>query len=75
MATADIERLLKCEIDGVMPYSKRSTNSDTVNIANLDRKGQKEVQTLAMKVIGTLSRQAAKRNKKAEMSFFQKLFK
>lgn len=75
MATSDIERLLKCEIDSVIPYSKQSTNSDTVTASNLGRLGQREINVLAMKVIGTLSRQAAQRNKKIGLSFFQKFFK
>ncbi|VEI45940.1 Flp pilus assembly protein, ATPase [Actinobacillus equuli] len=64
MAAADIERLLKCEVDGVIPYNKQSTDKDTVLTANLSRQGKKEMETLAMKVIGILSRQAAQRNKK-----------
>ncbi|AFU19003.1 Flp pilus assembly protein, ATPase [Actinobacillus suis] len=75
MATADIERLLKCEVDGVIPYNKQSTNKDTVLTSTLSRQGKKEIATLAMKVIGILSRQAAQRNKKVGLSLFQKLFK
>lgn len=75
MATADIERLLKCEVDGVIPYNKQSTNKDTVLTSTLSRQGKKEMATLAMKVIGILSRQVAQRNKKAGISLLQKLFK
>ncbi|QLB14977.1 pilus assembly protein [Mannheimia granulomatis] len=75
MATTDIERLLRCEVDSVIPYSKHMPSNDKVLNANLSRNGKKEIESLTMKVIGILSRQKVKLPNKTGTSFLKKLFK
>lgn len=76
MATGDVERLLQCEIDNIIPYAKNMSSSDKALTANLGAKGKKEISLLAMKAIGALSRNGVKQGGQSGLAtFFKKLFK
>ncbi|WP_386698278.1 pilus assembly protein [Lonepinella sp. MS14436] len=63
MARTDIESLLGCPVDAVIPFLKQ-TESRTVLSVKLPKEGQTEINSLAMKVLGTISRTTFRRNKK-----------
>ncbi|WP_373819183.1 pilus assembly protein [Glaesserella sp.] len=70
MVKTDIENLIKSPIDAVIPFLK-STDSNKVLSINLGKNGKEEIETLAMRVIGMLSRGKKQNSKK---SFFSSLF-
>lgn len=69
MVKTDIENLIKSSIDAVIPFIKHTENNKVLSI-NLGKNGKNETHTLAMKVIGMLSRS----NKKSKKGFFASLF-
>ncbi|TDQ57636.1 pilus assembly protein CpaE [Mesocricetibacter intestinalis] len=75
IAKADIEALLGCSVDAVIPFLKQTESKDVISV-NLGRNGQKEINTLSMKVIGVLSRTSKRsENKGLFSSISRTLFK
>lgn len=68
MVKADIETLIKSQVDAVIPFLKK-TDSNKVLSINLGKQGKNEIVTLSMKVIGMLSRSTAQKNKKGFLGF------
>ncbi|WP_439236177.1 pilus assembly protein [Lonepinella koalarum] len=62
MAKSDIESLLGCPVDAVIPFLKKTESRNILSV-NLKRIGQKEMNTLVMKVLGTISRVSFRSNK------------
>ncbi|SPY32947.1 AAA family ATPase [Pasteurella canis] len=71
MATNDIETLLKCPIDVVIPFLKK-TDAKTILDIDLGRVGKKEINALMMKVIGVISRHKSKKEKQSLFSSLRK---
>ncbi|EEX49593.1 putative tight adherance operon protein [Pasteurella multocida] len=71
MAKNDIETLLKCPVDAVIPFLKSTTAKNVLGI-NLGRNGKKEIESLVMKVIGAVSR---KSKSKEKQGFFSSLYR
>ena len=75
MAKNDIETLIGSQVDAVIPFIK-NTNTKTVLGMNLGRNGQKEINSLMMKVIGAVSRNSKPKEKQSSISsLFAKLIK
>ncbi|RDE95946.1 pilus assembly protein [Aggregatibacter kilianii] len=75
MAKNDIETLVGSQVDAVIPFIK-NTNTKTVLGMNLGRNGQKEINSLMMKVIGAVSRNTKPKEKQSSISsIFAKLIK
>lgn len=71
MAKSDIQVLLGTQIDGVIPFIK-NTNTKTVLDINLGKEGKKEMNSLAMKIIGAVSRNS-KLGEKEKKSLFSQI--
>ncbi|MDU8924173.1 pilus assembly protein [Pasteurellaceae bacterium LIM206] len=65
MAKSDIETLLECPVDAVIPYLKQTDTRNVLSV-KLKRNAQTELNNLAMKVIGVLSR-TTKRSENASI--------
>ncbi|QLB12352.1 pilus assembly protein CpaE [Bisgaardia hudsonensis] len=72
MAKSDIETLLNSRVDAVIPFIKKTTAKNVLEV-KLSRSQVKVLHDLAMKIIGVLSRQAKKEKKSLFKSFIQKL--
>ncbi|MDP8170824.1 pilus assembly protein [Pasteurella skyensis] len=72
MAKADIETLLGYPVDAVIPFLKKTTAKDVLSI-KLSRGTVKIFKKLAMRIIGVLSRQAAKESKSLFKAIFKKM--
>ncbi|WP_424405638.1 pilus assembly protein [Pasteurella sp. PK-2025] len=72
MAKNDVETLLKCPVDAVIPFLK-NTNAKTVLGINLGRNGKKEIGSLVMKVIGAVSRKS--KSKEKQGGLFSSLYR
>ncbi|MBR0573543.1 MULTISPECIES: pilus assembly protein [Pasteurellaceae] len=70
MAKADIENLLGCQIDAVIPFLKKTTANKVFDL-KLSKSNIKNLNKLTMKVIGVLSRQKTKESK----SFFKAIIR
>ncbi|AMM81751.1 MULTISPECIES: AAA family ATPase [Pasteurella] len=71
MAISDIETLLKCQVDVVIPFLKK-TDAKTVLDIDLGRVGKKEINTLMMKVVGAVSRHKQKKERQSLFSSLRK---
>lgn len=74
MAKSDIQVLLGTQVDGVIPFIK-NTNTKTVLDINLGKEGKKEINSLAMKIIGAVSRNNKSGEKEKKTLFSQILEK
>ncbi|MGY4677249.1 pilus assembly protein [Pasteurella sp. P03HT] len=71
ISTSDIETLLKCPVDVVIPFLKK-TDAKTVLDVNLGRSGKKEIHSLMMKVVGAVSRQRRRSEKQSFLELLRK---
>ncbi|MDG6897054.1 pilus assembly protein [Actinobacillus delphinicola] len=70
MSKADIESLLTCKVDAIVPFLK-NTNAKTVLDIKMPKSNQKIIKQLAMLIIGALSREEGK---KEQSSLFKTIW-
>ncbi|TCP94656.1 pilus assembly protein CpaE [Cricetibacter osteomyelitidis] len=69
MAKRDIETLLKCSVDAIIPHLKKTAVNNVLSV-NLGRNGKKELDSFVMKVIGAVPRNKLQTKKSLFASLF-----
>lgn len=72
MSKSDIESLLNCPVDAILPFLKNTTGKTVLDV-KLSNSNKKIVNDLTLKIIGVLSRQTIKEKGSLLKSLFQKL--
>lgn len=72
MSTSDVERLLKTDVDSIIPFLSKTNIKKALSI-NFGRQGSKQLTKLTQSVIGVLSRKYHSRKPKGLRGFLIKL--